>query len=79
MRRRQAVEGMGFDGLPKQAGRDHARRGLPAKKTLKVATVPTSTLISAGAHLAPPNSPSSPHYPPHISNLPHAGIYIAWG
>ena len=37
---RQAVQGMGCDGLPKQAGRDHAKHGLPAKKTLKVATVP---------------------------------------
>jgi hypothetical protein len=35
MLRRQAVEGMDCDGLPKQAGRDHAKHGLPAKKTSK--------------------------------------------
>jgi hypothetical protein len=29
---RQAVQGMGCDGLPMQAGRDLARQGLPAKK-----------------------------------------------
>jgi hypothetical protein len=40
MRRRQAVDSIVNDGLPKQAGRDHAWGGLPAKKTLKVATVP---------------------------------------
>eukprot|EP01047_Picozoa_sp_COSAG01_P005700 COSAG01_NODE_198_length_22280_cov_21.529775_17_plen_39_part_00 len=35
MLRRQAVEGMDCDGLPKQAGRGHARHVLPAKKTSK--------------------------------------------
>jgi hypothetical protein len=35
MLRRQAVMGMGCSGLPKQAGRDHAKHGLPAKKTSK--------------------------------------------
>ena len=29
---RQAVEGMGCDGLPKQAGRDLARQGLLLRK-----------------------------------------------
>eukprot|EP01047_Picozoa_sp_COSAG01_P002456 COSAG01_NODE_65_length_29252_cov_173.296995_23_plen_46_part_00 len=31
MLRRQAVGGMGCDGLPKHGGRDHAKHGLPAR------------------------------------------------